>query len=87
MVSFVHHKKSYMSKLAFAVLFLVVGMSGLHAQVNTEGGDGNYFSLANSVDITDESVFMDKEEKICFVDLEKVPVNLKQAAILNSQGD
>lgn len=35
----------------------------------------------------DRSVYMDEEEKICFIDLEKIPVNLKQAAIINNHGD
>ena len=48
--------------------------------------DDNPTQLTSNVDI-DESFFLDDEEKICFIDLERIPVNLKQAAIINKQGD
>lgn len=32
-------------------------------------------------------VYLDTDEKICFVDLEKVNVNLKQAVLINAAGD
>ena len=44
-------------------------------------------STFGSDEMMDESFFMDADEKICYVDLEKVPVNLKQAAIINNRGD
>ena len=34
----------------------------------------------------DQSVFMDEEERICYVDLEKVPYVLTQAVIIDKEG-
>lgn len=38
-------------------------------------------------DSIDQSVFMDVESKTCYLDLERVPMHLKQAALINESGD
>ena len=35
----------------------------------------------------DNSIYMDEEERICYVDLEKVPFVLTQAVIINKEGN
>ena len=74
-----------MQKIAFFILFLVFGALGVCAQTNVEGTD--FQSGIETEDPIDRSFYMDEEEKICYIDLEKIPVNLKQAAIINNDGD
>lgn len=64
--------------LLFAVTFTV------QAQMNFT--DDDLVQTSTSVDI-DNSFFMDEEEKVCYIDLERIPVNLKQAALINKEGD
>lgn len=74
-----------MKKLVIIILCFGLSAAGLTAQsidnlaVSTSG--------MSSDEMIDQSVFMDSEEKICYIDLEKIPVNLKQAAIINHHGD
>ena len=74
-----------MKKLVFILLCFGFSSAGLLAQSfdNTDVST----SAMSSDEMLDKSVFMDSDEKICYVDLEKVPVNLKQAAIINDHGD
>jgi len=74
-----------MKKLVIIVLCLGLGAFGLTAQTNANLEVST--STFSSDEMMDRSVFMDAEEKICYVDLEKVPVNLTQAAIINNHGD
>ena len=64
-------------------LFFAVNVA-VHAQIHFNDDDpvGSFSTL----DI-DESFFMDEEEKVCYIDLEKISVNLKQAALINKEGD
>ena len=74
-----------MKKLVFIILCFGFSSTGLLAQ----SFDNTVVSTStrSSDEMIDKSVFMDADEKICYVDLEKVPVNLKQAAIINHHGD
>jgi hypothetical protein len=74
-----------MKKFVISVLCLGLSAAGLKAQISEKSE--LYSSAFISDEMIDESVYMDAEEKICYVDLEKVPVNLKQAAIINNHGD
>ena len=66
---------------AFFLLFIAVSAN---AQMRVD--DESPMQSITAVDI-DDSFFLDDEEKICFIDLERIPVNLKQAAIINKEGD
>lgn len=74
-----------MKKLVVVILLFGIGV------VNTIAQSDEASVISNAPIISDEmidrSVFMDTEERICYVDLEQVHVNLKQAAIINNHGD
>jgi len=74
-----------MKKLVFVVLCIGLFAAAVTAQTN-DLLDVNPTTFS-SEEMIDQSVFMDIEEKICYVDLEKIPVNLTQAAIINNHGD
>jgi len=74
-----------MNKLVIIVVCLGLSASGMMAQTSERSDVSS--AAFNSAEMIDQSVFMDEEEKICYVDLEKVPVNLTQAAIINNRGD
>ncbi len=74
-----------MKKLVFVVLCTGLFAAAVTAQTN-DLLDVNPTTFS-SEEMIDQSVFMDIEEKICYVDLEKIPVNLTQAAIINNHGD
>jgi hypothetical protein len=38
-------------------------------------------------EISGECIFMDSDQKICYVDLEKIPHNLRQAVLIDAHGD
>lgn len=69
------------------IIALCFGSSALGLQAQSNEIQVASISAMNSDEMIDHSVFMDADEKICYVDLEKVPVNLKQAAIINNHGD
>ncbi len=68
--------------ISFFLLFAVT--VSVHAQLSF--ADDDLVQTSTSVDI-DNSFFMDEEEKVCYIDLERIPVNLKQAALINKEGD
>ncbi len=68
--------------ISFFLLFAVT--VSVHAQLSFT--DDDLVQTSTSVDI-DNSFFMDEEEKVCYIDLERIPVNLKQAALINKEGD
>jgi len=74
-----------MKKLVIFVLCFGISAAGLTAQSNKLLAENT--SALNSDEMIDQSFFMDADEKICYVDLEKVPINLTQAAIINNHGD
>ncbi|RLD18363.1 MAG: hypothetical protein DRI69_10435 [Bacteroidetes bacterium] len=74
-----------MKNLLIIVLCFGFSAAGLNAQTTSNAVLST--SSLSSETMIDQSVFMDAEEKICYVDLEKVPMNLKQAAIINNHGD
>jgi hypothetical protein len=74
-----------MNKLVIIILCLGVSTAGMMAQSNDQLYASSF--AYSSTEMIDQSVFMDTDEKICYVDLEKVPVILKQAALINDHGD
>lgn len=64
-------------------LFFAISVS-VHAQF--QFNDDDPVASTSSLNI-DDSFFMDEEEKVCYIDLEKISVNLKQAALINKEGD
>ena len=73
-----------MKSILISFFLLFIGTVCVNAQVQFT--DDSPKQSASTVDI-DDSFFMDEEEKICYIDLERIPVNLKQAALINKQGD
>ena len=72
-----------MKQLIGIVIFSLAIMTGINAQSIIEDQE----LTIRTDEILDQSIYMDAEEKICYVDLEKVPVNLWQAALINDHGD
>ena len=68
-------------------LFAVCGVSAASAQslFTTESTTQQQNSITEGS--IDHSVYMDVETKTCFVDLEQLPMNLQQAALINKDGD
>ena len=73
-----------MKSILISLLFTLSGIVYVNAQA--QYADDLMAQSKASVDI-DDSFFMDEEEKVCYIDLERIPVNLKQAALINKDGD
>ncbi len=74
-----------MRKSLFFILFLLLGTVGVSAQDAFLSSNHGVKSSAESS--IDNSIFMDEDERICYVDLEQVPFVLTQAVIINKDGD
>ena len=44
-------------------------------------------TIESAQDALAQCVYLDSDEKICFLDLEKVPLNLRQAVLINQAGE
>ena len=75
-----------MKKIILLGLFCGVCILNATAQSNALP-DAVVAEVSQKDHAIDRSVYMDEEEKICFIDLEQIPVNLRQAAIINDRGD
>ena len=69
------------------ILLLVAGIATFsYAQAPIQASIDKHYTV-NSDNSLDESVFMDVDSKTCYVDLERLPVNYRQAALINGDGD
>ncbi len=74
-----------MRKSFLFIMFLLLGAIGVSAQDAFLSSNTGVTSSSEAT--IDNSIFMDEDERICYVDLEKVPFVLTQAVIINKDGD
>ena len=75
--------------VSLVTLFLLLGFAGFaqgafSMATQEETVETTRISLSDKA--IDSSVFMDAEAKTCYVDLERLPMNLKQAVLINNEG-
>lgn len=73
--------RKYLIPFTF-ILFGAVQVSAQDAYISSESTPATM-----SESSIDHSIYMDEDERVCYVDLEKVPFVLTQAVIINKDGD
>lgn len=73
-----------MRYLVISLLFFT-GLAHSYAQNPAQSDIGP--SAQAMVEVTGDCVYLDSEQKVCYVDLEMVRMNLKQAVLINKRGD
>lgn len=68
----------------FLLSLIIIMACGLTLSAQS---DWQKTTIKSSSDDIADCVYLDTDEKVCFLDLEKVPVNLKKAVLINSSGD
>jgi hypothetical protein len=77
----------YLLLTSLASLLTVGLFAALPAsEITTTGSDDVALTVKDEITTEDEFIFIDSDEKVCYIDFEKITINLKEVSLINQSG-